>query len=56
MREKDPKLIHLLEPLISSPNNRVRASKVKNTVNNITLNNFIYFVLILLIYLYLYNI
>ena len=44
MREKDPKLIHLLEPLISSPNNRVRASKAKNTVNNITLNNFMYFV------------
>ena len=44
MIEKDPKLIHLLEPLISSPNNRVRASKAKNTVNNITLNNFMYFV------------
>ena len=44
MREKDPNIIHLLDPLISAPNSKVRNSKVKNNINNIIQKNLIYFV------------
>tara|TARA_Y100000816_G_scaffold151910_1_gene108159 strand:+ start:156 stop:503 length:348 start_codon:yes stop_codon:yes gene_type:complete len=47
MREKDPRLIHLLEPLISSPKNKVRNNNAKNNINNVIQNNLIYFVSII---------